>query len=189
METYQGVKFTTRFLERYVPSSPQTDDLLKWCHRLAEYNEGASGNLSVRTENGCLITGTGIVLSEATVDDLVEIVGWSEDQREIEAIGLKEPSSEAFLHLKIYEEKGTTNAVFHGHLLDLPDVPVTEQELPYGTLALADAVLLLAQNHDLVVARNHGFFSLGSSMEDAGNRILHAITTTNGSEAIHTGSS
>ncbi|MBU0732222.1 class II aldolase/adducin family protein [Patescibacteria group bacterium] len=175
MEEDTGPKFTTSFLKKEVPKSDQAKELLNWCYVLAKYNEGTSGNLSFRTENGCIITGTGTDLGKATIYDLVEVTGFNEEKKEIQAKGIKEPSSEAFLHLKIYQKIGKINAVFHGHTLDIPNVPVTDKEYPYGTLELADSVADLAEKTNFLIAKNHGFFSLGRTMDDAGKQIINKI--------------
>jgi len=110
-----------------------------------------------------------------TINDLVEVVSYDEKKNEISARGIKEPSSETFLHVMIYERRNDINAIFHGHYLDLPNLPETPEEHPYGTLELAYAVAGLAESNDLILAKNHGFFSLGKTTDQAGNRILDAI--------------
>lgn len=177
MEEYTGPKFTTSFLKKKVLKSDQAKELINWCYVLAKYNEGTSGNLSLRTQNGCIITGTGTDLGKATIYDLVEVTGIDAEEFTIQARGIKAPSSESFLHLKIYQKLGRINAVFHGHRLDIPGVPVTEKEYPYGTLELADSVADLAEKANFLIARNHGFFSLGETMEEAGKQIINIGTS------------
>ena len=177
MEKYQGVKFKTNFIKKEVPKDKKAEELLNWCYVLSKYNKGGSGNLSYRTASGCVITGAGTDLIKATIYDLVEVTGFNEGKKEISINGIKEPSSEAFLHLKIYQKLGKINAVFHGHALDIPNVPVTKKEYSYGTLELADSVVDLAENNNFLIAKNHGFFALGETMDEAGKKVIKLINS------------
>jgi len=69
-----------------------------------------SGNISARWGSGCIISATGTCLGRLTRDDLVLI-----DENANVMEGKQKPSSEKFIHLKIYQTKKEVNAVFHTH--------------------------------------------------------------------------
>ncbi|MBN1948780.1 MAG: class II aldolase/adducin family protein, partial [Candidatus Cloacimonetes bacterium] len=94
------------------------------------------------------------------------------------ACGLREPSSETLVHYCIYQARPEINAIFHGHcqlILDKAgelNLPETAVESAYGTHELAEAVLQIINQHNFLIMKNHGFLSLGKTMQEAGNSIL-----------------
>jgi 3-dehydro-4-phosphotetronate decarboxylase len=147
---------------------------------------GASGNISVRLDDGWLMTPTGSTLGElnpariAKLDDAGEWVSGDK------------PTKEAFLHRAMYEERPGTGAVVHLHSthsvavscladVDPADVlpPITAYYvmkigtlplIPYfppGDLDLARAVREMASRHHAVLLANHGPVVAGKSLEDA----------------------
>ena len=78
------------------------------------------------------------------------------------------------MHAGIYAARSEVDAVFHGHsekLLAAAErlgVPVTAREQPYGTPELVAEILQVLDSHKLVIMRQHGFVSLGGTMEEAG---------------------
>ena len=86
--------------------------LLEFAHRMAasDLSPGRSGNLSMRTANGLLITPSAIDYGVMTEEDLVELQldgGKLRDDRK--------PSSEWRFHTAIYENFPAANAVVHCH--------------------------------------------------------------------------
>lgn len=87
--------------------------------------------------------------------------------------GRHEPSSESLMHAAIYAARPAVGAVFHGHsdailrAAGRLGLPVTQREQPYGTPAMADAVLDVLSGHSLVIMRNHGFVALGRTPAEA----------------------
>ena len=94
------------------------------------------------------------------------------------AKGLKEPSSESILHYAIYRNRPDVNAIFHGHSAlilanaDTLNIPSTSREQPFGSIELVDSVLEILGTGSFLIMKNHGFLSLGPTMEDAGNTVL-----------------
>lgn len=87
-------------------------DILYWSKRL--YQKGltpaTSGNISVRTKDGILISASGVCLNDMSEDDIVLI---DFDGNLLE--GNKKPSSEKFLHTQIYDLRDDINAIIHSH--------------------------------------------------------------------------
>jgi ribulose-5-phosphate 4-epimerase/fuculose-1-phosphate aldolase len=151
---------------------------------------GSSGNISVRLDDGWLMTPTNVSLGRldparlARLDDAGRLVSGDP------------PTKESFLHRAMYEERGEARAVVHLHSthsvavsaladVDADDVlpPITAYYVmrvgrlplvPYhapGDLSLADAVRKLAGKHHAVLLANHGPVVAGASLDAAANAI------------------
>ena len=59
METYEGVKFETVFVDRRPPVATHALDLVHWARRFVAAGlaggDGAAGNLSIRQDQGFLL--------------------------------------------------------------------------------------------------------------------------------------
>jgi ribulose-5-phosphate 4-epimerase/fuculose-1-phosphate aldolase len=147
---------------------------------------GSSGNISVRTEDGWLMTPTGSTmgnLDPAKISKLDAAGNHLSGDR---------PTKETFLHIAMYEERPKTGAVVHLHSTHsvavscLADIdprnvlpPITAYYVmkigklplvPYfrpGDLDLAKAVREMASDHHAVLLANHGPVVAGTSLEDA----------------------
>ena len=182
------VSFTTIFDDNRPPVDPGIGELKGWCRRFHEQGltpsyEGSSlGNLSFRPEpgnNSFIITASQLELKDRlTAEAFVRVHDCSLDQRTVHARGTREPSSESILHFEIYKARGDVNAIFHGHCAPILEraeemgLPITRREEPFGSVALVRRVLEILDNHDFIIMRNHGFLSLGTDMESAGQRAL-----------------
>jgi len=179
-EEYAGVKFKTIFLEKKQIVNKKIPELIKWCNKLAElglspfYGTGSAGNLSFRTDSGFIITAAKTYLDRVTEEDFVEVLDCIPENMEIAVKGFREPSSESCIHSIIYKMHPDIKAIFHAHSKELlaSDLPTTNVEHPYGSLELAKVAEELAKTYNLFNLRNHGFISLGKSMEDAGKQVL-----------------
>lgn len=147
---------------------------------------GSSGNISVRVDDGWLMTPTGTSMGELDPARLSKLSGngthLSGDQ----------PTKESFLHLAMYEERSTCEAVVHLHSthsvavscmdgIDHANVlpPITAYYVmrigklplvpyfPPGDIDLAKAVREMASDHHAVLLANHGPVVAGKSLEDA----------------------
>jgi L-fuculose-phosphate aldolase len=176
MEVYVGTKFRTVFFR---PDPPRNDELIEWCRRwsAAGFIGKAMGNLSARHENGFLITPTGTDPAKLTPDDLVHVMTAEYALPTLTVAGKHEPSSESLMHAAIYAARPSIGAVFHGHSDRMLTeagrlgLPVTQREHPYGTPAMADAVLDVLSGHAVVIMRNHGFVALGRTMAEANTAV------------------
>ncbi len=147
---------------------------------------GSSGNISVRLEDGILITPTNSCLGRL---DPARISRLAPDGRLISG---DPPSKEAFLHLAMYEERPGARAIVHLHSThcvalsclchaDTADVlpPITAyfvmrigklplvEYFPPGDRGLAEAVRDKARTHHAVLLANHGPVVAGKSLDDA----------------------
>jgi ribulose-5-phosphate 4-epimerase/fuculose-1-phosphate aldolase len=147
---------------------------------------GSSGNISVRLDDGWLLTPTNACLGELDPAELAKL-DW--DGRHISGA---QPSKEAFLHRSMYEEREGAGAIVHLHSthsaavscmggLDCEDClpPLTAYFvmkigklplIPYyrpGDPALGDAIRGLARKHCAVLLANHGPVVSGTSLDAA----------------------
>lgn len=151
---------------------------------------GSSGNISVRTEEGWLMTPTNASLGRL---DPARLSRLADDGR---LLAGDPPTKESFLHRVMYEERAKTGAVVHLHSthsvavsclaeIDPADVlpPITAYYvmrvgrlplIPYfrpGDVALAEAVRGFAGKHHAVLLANHGPVVAGTNLDAAVNAI------------------
>jgi ribulose-5-phosphate 4-epimerase/fuculose-1-phosphate aldolase len=147
---------------------------------------GATGNLSVKLDDGWLTTPTGVSMGELDPARLAKL-----DDAGRHVAG-DQPTKETFLHTAMYEERPRAGAVVHLHSthsvavscldgIDAGDVlpPLTAYYvmrvgtlplIPYfppGDLDLARAVKEMAGRHHAVLLANHGPVVAGRNLEDA----------------------
>ncbi len=147
---------------------------------------GSSGNISVRLEDGWLLTPTNACLGEL---DPARIAKLDWEGRHLAG---DPPSKEAFLHRSMYEERSVAGAIVHLHSTHSAAVscmsgldhancipPLTPYFvmkigrlplIPYfrpGDQALAGAIRGLASKHSAVLLSNHGPVVSGSNLEAA----------------------
>src|ERR1700741_460629 len=151
---------------------------------------GSSGNISVRTDDGWLMTPTNASLGRL---DPARLSKLGHDGRVVSGDA---PTKESFLHRVMYDQRPGTGAVGPLHLthsvavsclaeVDPQNVlpPITAYYVmrvgrlplvPYfrpGDLALAEAVRGFAAKHHAVLLANHGPVVGGSSLDAAVNAI------------------
>ena len=151
---------------------------------------GSSGNISLRTEGGWLMTPTNASLGRLDPARLSKL------DRDGNLILGDPPTKESFLHRVMYEERTGTGAVVHLHSthsvavsclaeIDPTDVlpPITAYYVmrvgklplvPYfrpGDMALAEAVRGFAGKHHAVLLANHGPVVAGANLDAAVNAI------------------
>jgi 3-dehydro-4-phosphotetronate decarboxylase len=151
---------------------------------------GSSGNISLRIEEGWLMTPTNASLGR------LDPVRLSKLDRDGRLISGDPPTKESFLHRVMYEERPDSGAVVHLHSthsvavsclaeIDPGDVlpPITAYYVmrvgrlplvPYfrpGDLGLAEAVRGFAGKHHAVLLANHGPVVAGSNLDAAVNAI------------------
>jgi ribulose-5-phosphate 4-epimerase/fuculose-1-phosphate aldolase len=151
---------------------------------------GSSGNISVRTGEGWLMTPTNASLGRLDPARLSKL------DPEGRLISGDPPTKESFLHRVMYDERRDTGAVVHLHSthsvavsclaeIDPKDVlpPITAYYVmrvgrlplvPYyrpGDLDLAEAVRCFAGKHHAVLLANHGPVVAGSNLDVAVNAI------------------
>jgi 3-dehydro-4-phosphotetronate decarboxylase len=147
---------------------------------------GSTGNISVRTDDGWLMTPTGSSLGnlDPARISFLDLAGNHVDG--------DKPTKEAFLHTSFYAQRPKTGAIVHLHsthsvavscLHDIDEENVlppltayyvmkigTLPLIPYfapGDLNLAKAVSEMASKHHAVLLRNHGPVVAGKNLQDA----------------------
>ena len=147
---------------------------------------GSSGNISVRMEDGWLMTPTGCSMGNIEPEKISKL------DENGNLISGDPPTKESFLHLAMYEKRPQDSAVVHLHsthsvavsCLDeinpknvLPPITAyyvmrigTLPLIPYfppGDIKLAKVVREMASEHHAVLLANHGPVVSGKSLQDA----------------------
>jgi len=151
---------------------------------------GSAGNISVRLEDGWLMTPTNVSLGRLDPARLAKL------DANGKLVSGDPPTKETFLHRAMYSERPQATAVVHLHStysvavsaladIDTANVlpPITAYYVmrvgrlplvayyPPGDLTLADAVQRLAGKHHAVLLANHGPVVAGSTLDAAANAI------------------
>jgi len=142
-----------------------------------------SGNLSVRTARGCLITPAALPYAETIAADLVEI-----DLEGAVLAGHRRPSSEWRLHAAVYAARPEAAAVVHTHSPMATALSCARQGLPpfhymialggggdircsayatFGTRELAEACIAALEGRRAVLLANHGAVAFGRTLAGA----------------------
>ena len=145
-------------------------------------NQGTSGNISVRWQEGILLTPTGIPYEELNPEDIC-YQNW-----EGEVEGRLERSSEWRFHLAIQKNRKDVNAVVHTHSNHATALAIQEMEIPaihymvaagggpnircapyatFGTEELSQHALKALENRKCCLLAHHGVIATGSSISKA----------------------
>lgn len=144
---------------------------------------GMSGNASVRTPDGLLVTPSGMPYDQLTPADAVELA----DDGRVRA-GRRTPTTEWQLHRDILSARPDITAIVHTHSLFCTSIACLRREIPaihymislagsdiipcadyatFGTPALAaNAVIALGTGNACLLA-NHGMLALGKTLAEA----------------------
>ena len=146
---------------------------------------GTSGNISLRVEDGYVITPSSLPYDEVTVEDLVVL-----DASGAQVGGRGRPSSETPMHLAVYEATGAA-AMVHTHSPTAVAVSTVIDELPaihydigqlggrsvpvvsyerFGSDALAGRAAAAIEGRSAVILRNHGTIACGADLRQAYHR-------------------
>jgi L-fuculose-phosphate aldolase len=148
-----------------------------------------SGNVSLRLDNGFLITPSGVLYEQLAPQDLVHVSlqGVANDTPLILA-GSRAPSSEWRFHRDIYLARPDVGAIVHAHSHFCSALACLRREIPafhymvakaggdtircsdyatFGTQALSDAVVKALDGRCACLMANHGMIALGSSLQSA----------------------
>lgn len=145
-------------------------------------NQGASGNVSTRTQDGFLITPSGLDYDRLRPDDIVEV------QNNGQYDGPLKPSSEWLFHRDIYAAKLDVKAVIHTHSKFATTLACLRRDLPpfhymiavcggkdvrcapyatFGTQALSDSALNALEGRHACLLANHGMIVTGPDLDKA----------------------
>lgn len=145
-------------------------------------NQGTAGNISVRWQQGLLITPSGIPYDELSAGDIVFMrMDGSFEHR-------LSPSSEWRFHRDILRERADVNAVVHAHPVYATGFAICGMEIPavhymiaaaggpsircaryatYGTEELSKAVLEALSGRTCALMANHGMVATGHDLRQA----------------------
>lgn len=160
-------------------------------------NQGTSGNISVRTDAGMLITPSGVDYAQLHPDMLVLM---PLDDTSIAPNQMK-PSSEWRFHRDILKAKPAVTAVVHAHPVYCTALAMNHMEIPachymvaafggdtvplagyalFGTEALSVHVLAALHDRSACLMANHGAVVTGDSLERALWRMTELETLAKG---------
>lgn len=89
-------------------------------------NQGTSGNISLRTQEGVLITPTSMPYKEMTPDDIVLM----KDDDYGRFTGNKKPSSEWRFHVDTYNDRSDIHCIVHTHSLYATTLSMLRKDIP-----------------------------------------------------------
>ena len=145
-------------------------------------NQGVSGNISIRHEDGLLISPTSIAYTSLTPDDIVFLGANAEVK------GHHRPSSEWRFHKDIMDSRVDVNSVIHAHPNYCTMLAIMGLEIPpihymlavfgganircapyeiFGSTELSDAAVSALKDRKACLLAHHGMISVGSSVEQA----------------------
>jgi L-fuculose-phosphate aldolase len=134
-------------------------------------NQGTSGNLSVRCENGMLITPSGMDYADLSLDDIV-CMGFEGNHE-----GIRKPSSEWQFHAAIYQQREEAHAILHAHPVNCAALACLGKGIPafhymvavaggrnircadyatFGSHELSENVLAAMQDRKACLMSHHG---------------------------------
>ncbi len=149
-------------------------------------NRGSTGNVSVRCEQGMLITPTGMG-AELSADDVVWL-GFDGQHR-----GRWKPSSEWHFHQAAYLARADLNGIVHTHSTHATALACLRRPLPafhymvavaggdsvplvpyftFGTEALSQGVAQALQDRNACLLANHGLVAAGRDLAQAMKVVL-----------------
>jgi L-fuculose-phosphate aldolase len=145
-------------------------------------NQGTSGNVSVRTPDGFLMTASGIPYHKMRPEHVVEMDlkgGYTGDYL---------PSTEWRMHMDIFKHRKEATAVVHTHSIYATALSCLRKDIPafhymigiaggtslrcagyaeYGTQGLSDAMLKAMTDRSACLLANHGQIAFGDDLDNA----------------------
>ena len=163
----------------------QAEEVIKYAKMLNTENLSAlrSGNISVRHNDGFLITPSGVKYSSLQIDDIVfvSLNGQFDEKKQ-------KPSSEWKFHRDIYKNKREANAIVHSHSTNATAVSAHGKSVPafhymvalaggndikcadyatFGTKELSNNVIKALENRKACLMSNHGQVAFEKSLDKA----------------------
>ncbi len=159
-------------------------ELLAIAQKLATLglNKGTSGNVSVRHEDGFLITPSGMDIAEMQTSSMVMMSMDGTPQ------STGKPSSEWRFHRDIYQAKPHVGAVIHTHSMFATTLACLQKDIPplhymmamaggdnipcapyalFGTQALSDGAIAALEDRKACLLANHGMIATGRDLKQA----------------------
>jgi L-fuculose-phosphate aldolase len=159
-------------------------DVIKTCLAMNEegINQGTSGNVSVRTDEGFLITASGIPYKKMKPEHVVEM------DLEGGYRGEYFPSTEWRMHMDIFKARPEAKAIVHVHSTYATAMACLRKEIPafhymigiaggsslrvsdyaeFGTQELSDTMLKAMEGRSGCLLANHGQICFGDTLDKA----------------------
>lgn len=145
-------------------------------------NQGTAGNVSVRYQDGMLITPSGMPYERMTTESIVYVDKHGKHE------AAKLPSSEWQFHLAVYEARQDVNAVVHNHSINCAAVSILEKNIPaihymiavggttyipcvpyatFGTQKLANFVREGISQSKAILLAHHGLIAAETNLDKA----------------------
>jgi L-fuculose-phosphate aldolase len=158
--------------------------VIKTCLAMNEegINQGTSGNVSVRTDEGFLITASGIPYAKMKPEHIVEM------DLEGGYRGEYFPSTEWRMHMDIFKARPEAKAIVHVHSTYATAIACLRKDIPafhymigvtggnslrvsdyaqFGTQALSDTMLEAMKDRSGCLLANHGQICFGDTLDKA----------------------
>ncbi len=158
--------------------------VIEICLRMNEegINQGTSGNVSVRTDEGFLITASGIPYDRMKPEHVVEM------DLDGGYLGEYLPSTEWRMHMDIFKARPEAGAIVHTHSIFATALACLRKEVPafhymigvtggaslrvsdyaeFGTQELSDTMLKAMQDRTACLLANHGQIAFGPNLDKA----------------------
>jgi L-fuculose-phosphate aldolase len=148
----------------------------------AGINQGKSGNLSVRTGDGFLVTPSGFTYDAMEPDDIVAVTSAGA------TTGRRKPSTEWRLHRDIYATYGEAGAIVHAHAMFATTLSCLDRAIPsfhymvavaggadircasyatFGTQELSNAVVEALAGRKACLMSHHGMIAFSDTLASA----------------------
>ncbi|MDX7993121.1 L-fuculose-phosphate aldolase [Xenorhabdus littoralis] len=145
-------------------------------------NQGTSGNISARYQDGFLITPSSVLYEKLTPEQIVYVS--NEGQYDADKV----PSSEWLFHLSCYQARPELHAVVHNHAVNATAVSILNHAIPaihymiavtgtdhvpcipyatFGTSELADSVKDGIKHSKALLMQHHGMIAMEVNLEKA----------------------
>lgn len=143
-------------------------------------NQGKAGNVSVRIDDGLLVTPSGLAYEQATPDDIVLI------DHQGKPHGSRSPSSEWRFHFDIMRRRPETGAILHAHSPYCTALACLGRGIPafhymvavaggdsircapyatFGTQELSDNALVALEGRKACLLANHGMICMERDLD------------------------
>ena len=155
------------------------------------YDDGTGfGNISRRNDDGTFtITGTQTGGLETLLPDhYATVSSFDIKGNTLKSRGQMSVSSESLTHAAVYDTDPSAQAVVHVHNAEIWErlahqVPTSRVEVPYGTVEMAEEIVRLFQETDLLekkilVMAGHedGIITFGRNLDEAGKVLLSYLS-------------
>ena len=145
-------------------------------------NQGTSGNLSLRQDDGMMITPSAVPYDDLEPGDIVCV------NPDGSAVGSRKPSSEWRLHLDVYRDRPDARAILHAHPVHCTALACLRRGIPafhymvavaggsdircapyatFGTQELSEHAVAALEGRKACLMANHGLVCLADNLDAA----------------------